>query len=201
MTMPGVLDHLFVVVCGQNPEHTWAPGGLLLPLCQRCTGLYAGAAVAALLYIFIRPRLSSRWIELHGAFLLIMAPFGFHWLPQGPMLRTMTGVLFGFGVFTFLWLPVHRPPANSEAITHASKGSAFHWITYLVAVAVTLWAIPWLGAYGGSLAAYTLVTLTSMGAVALLVLVVANVALGLAAAIRSMSGPAAETVTKGQSRS
>jgi uncharacterized membrane protein len=101
-----VLHHVFAAVCGQNPAHTWAPGGILLPCCQRCTGLYVGAGVAALLHIWLRPKLSGRFLEDHGAFLLAMAPFGFHWLKDGPTLRTATGLLFGFAVVTFLWLPL-----------------------------------------------------------------------------------------------
>jgi uncharacterized membrane protein len=103
-----ILAHWFAAVCGQDPGHTWAPGGILLPCCQRCTGLYVGAGVAALLHLWLRPRLTGRFLEIHGAFLLVMAPFGFHWVSQGPMLRTLTGMLFGFAVVTFLWLPLSQ---------------------------------------------------------------------------------------------
>ena len=44
--MQDLLQTIFGWVCGQNPGHTWAPGGLMLPCCQRCTGLYAGAFFA-----------------------------------------------------------------------------------------------------------------------------------------------------------
>jgi uncharacterized membrane protein len=101
-----VLNHAFALVCGQNPGHTWTPGGMLLPCCQRCTGLYVGAGMAALLHFWLRPRLSARFLEAHGAFLVFMAPFGFHWLAHGPEMRTITGVLFGFAVVTFLLLPL-----------------------------------------------------------------------------------------------
>jgi uncharacterized membrane protein len=114
--MLDILTHLFAAVCGQAPAHTWAPGGIFLPCCQRCTGLYAGAAVAAFLHWRFRPILSARFLEVHGVFLLLMAPFGFHWVAQGPVLRTVTGMLFGFGVVTFLWLAVgDRSPVNSGA--------------------------------------------------------------------------------------
>jgi len=95
------LAQLFGVVCGQNPDHTWMPGGLLLPCCQRCLGLYVGAAVAVGLHGWLRPQLSGRFLEVHGLFLLLMVPFGFHWLPQGALVRTGTGVLFGFGWWPF----------------------------------------------------------------------------------------------------
>ena len=100
------LGHWFGLLCGQDADHTWAPGGLLLPCCQRCLGLYVGAGIAACLHWRLRPRLSGRFLGAHGMFLLLMAPLGFHWLPQGAVPRTVSGVLFGFGVATFLWLPV-----------------------------------------------------------------------------------------------
>jgi uncharacterized membrane protein len=100
------LSHLFSAVCGQNPGHTWAPGGLLLPCCERCTGLYVGAGLAAILHLCLRPKHRGRFLEMHGAFLLLMVPFGCHWVPQGPALRTAVGVLFGAGLVTFLSLPL-----------------------------------------------------------------------------------------------
>ncbi len=94
---------------------------MLLPCCQRCLGLYVGAAVAAGSHLWLRPRLTGRFLELHGAFLLCMLPFGFHWLPQGPLLRTITGVLFGFGVVTFLWLPMKRSADFQSAVSPTSS--------------------------------------------------------------------------------
>ena len=104
-------SHAFSWVCGQNPDHTWMPGGLLLPCCQRCLGLYVGAGVAALLHAVLKPQPTARFLQIHGLFLLLMVPFGFHWLPHGELLRAWTGVLFGFGIVTFLWL---TPSARSS---------------------------------------------------------------------------------------
>lgn len=95
---------LFSHLCGQNPAHTWMPGGVPLPFCQRCTGLYAGALLAAAAHLLLRPRRSNRWLGMHGFFLLFMVPFGFHWLPQESLLRTLTGLLYGCAVTTFLWI-------------------------------------------------------------------------------------------------
>ena len=98
------LRHVFGWVCGQNPAHTWSPGGELLPVCQRCTGVYSGAFVAALLHLAWRPAPTPRWLWLNGAFLLFMLPSGFYWFPQNPELRCASGILFGFGLVAFLWL-------------------------------------------------------------------------------------------------
>ncbi len=180
-----LLTQLFAALCGQNPDHTWAPGGVLLPVCQRCAGLYAGAAVAALLHIWARPRLTPRRLELHGAFLLLMVPFGFHWLPQGPLLRGMTGVLFGFGVVTFLWLPLRRFLIVETSTVESRHPLNSRWLLYVAVLLVTVCAVPGLGASGGKIAALLLVALTSAGALTLAALVTAGLALGLAEALRA----------------
>ena len=185
MTVFELLNSCFAQICGQYPDHTWSPGGTLLPLCQRCTGMYAGAAIAALLQIFIRPRLNSRWLELHGAFLLIMVPFGFRWVPQGPVLRAVTGVLFGFGVVAFLWLE----PGRVLAGLTGSKKNRLHPKTrhflYALALPFTSGAVPWMGNLGGSIGAVVLIALATTGAALLLLLFFFNVGLGLVACIRA----------------
>ncbi len=112
-----LLTSLFALVCGQNPGHTWAPGGVLLPCCQRCAGLYCGAGLALFLHLWLRPRLTANFLYVHGGFLLLMVPFGYHWVPQGPVLRTISGFLFGAGLMTFLWTPM----AGSRLATLAWK--------------------------------------------------------------------------------
>ena len=177
--MPEILAHWFAAVCGQDPGHTWAPGGILLPCCQRCTGLYVGAGAAALLHLLLRPRLSGRFLEIHGAFLLLMLPFGFHWVAQEPVLRTLTGVLFGFGVVTFLWLPLSqtcRPPARMRLAD---------WL-YLLVLGATLLFLPTMAMRGGVVAAYGLSSLALCGALALCALIVGDLILGLVGALRLM---------------
>jgi uncharacterized membrane protein len=164
------LGQCFAFLCGQNPEHTWAPGGLLLPCCQRCLGLYVGAGIAAWLHWRLRPELSSRFLETHGIFLLLMAPCGLHWLPQNPVLRTISGVLFGFGVVSFLWVPLRAWAPGAIAPVRFGYG---------IALAATLMLTPLLAAIGGTLAAYGLAGLALFGAAALALLVLANASLAL----------------------
>lgn len=105
----GALESVFAFVCGQCLSRTWAPGGELLPCCQRCTGFFAGAAVAFMLQLVLRMRPTARFLQVHGLFLLIMVPLGFEWVPHGPVVRTLSGILYGFGVVSFLWLlPLER---------------------------------------------------------------------------------------------
>lgn len=173
------LGRCFAFLCGQNPDHTWAPGGLLLPCCQRCLGLYVGAGVAAWLHWRLRPKLSRRFLETHGLFLLLMAPCGLHWLPQNAVLRTISGVLFGFGVASFLWVPLRG------AAPGAAAGARFG---YGVALAATLVLTPLLAATGGALAAYGLAGLALFGAVSLALLVLANAALALSRVFHFRAG-------------
>ena len=192
------LNHFFSVVCGQDLGHTWAPGGIPLPCCQRCLGLYAGAAVAAGLHLWLRPRLTGRFLGVHGAFLLAMAPFGFHWAPQGPALRTATGILFGFAALTYCgcrW-PVHTRTKEAPCSSVSSRQTPA--LRYAFGLLAALILAPVLAALGGKAAAYLLSGLASLGALAFAGLAVLNAVLGLAILarmVRSLGGapPTADT--------
>lgn len=167
--MIDVLQHLFAGICGQNPDHTWSPGGIMLPCCQRCTGLYAGAFVAALLHSTLRPAPTNRWLWLNGGLLLVMIPFGFHWLPQGAGLRTITGVAFGFGLVGYFWLPL-----RSGVTAHPAAKRAF-----LTVFLATTALVPWMAAQGNALIGHTLWLAAAGGGLALFGLVLANVVLAM----------------------
>ena len=169
--MMDLFYHLFAHLCGQNPAHTWSPGGVSLPCCQRCAGLYVGACVAALLHLTARPAATYGWRWLHGGFLLLMLPFGFHWLPQGPILRTVTGVLFGFGLTALLRITL---PAPSERGNTARANRI-----YAAGLGATLVLVPWLGAYGSASTASALSLLAVGGALALAAQVLANAVLAI----------------------
>jgi uncharacterized membrane protein len=175
------LHHLFGAVCGQEPDHTYAPGGILLPCCQRCLGLYAGAAIAALLHLCLRPQLTRRFLQVHGGFLVLMVPFGFHWLPQGPVLRTISGLFFGFAVFTFLWLPMSRRFPGRGRTPRPMRPSRF---AYAIGLAATAALLPLLAAYGGRLIAYALSVLVFFGLSVLAAVICGDVALALTGTIQ-----------------
>ena len=181
------LNHFFSAVCGQYPDHTWAPGGILFPCCQRCTGLYVGAAIATLLHWWLKPRLTARFLEAHGVFLLVMAPFGFHWVQQGPILRTITGVLFGFAVVTFLRAPLERSAELSSAMGKGPSdlpGRPTALRAYAAGLAAAILLLPILAARGGELAAAILSGTAFCGALALGALALADAGVALAAVIR-----------------
>ncbi len=176
------LHHLFGAVCGQNPDHTWAPGGLALPCCQRCLGLYAGAGIAALLHLWLRPPLTGRFLAIHAGFILSLALFGFHWMPEEPVLRTISGLLYGFGVFAFLWSPMSRRFPGGGWI-----GPRPIWLrstAYAIGLAVTAGLLPLLAACGGRLTAYLLSGLVFFGLIALAAVICGDAALAFSSAIQ-----------------
>jgi uncharacterized membrane protein len=98
------IHRVFDELCGQAPGHVWQTDGFTMPCCQRCTGLYAGALLACLILAWARHRQFWPAVWIPGVFILLMVPFGYHWVPQGPCLRTVSGQLFGCGVVSLLWL-------------------------------------------------------------------------------------------------
>ena len=188
------LHQLFSWVCGQGLAHTWSPGGELLPCCQRCTGVYVGACVAALLHLARPPQPTSFWRWLNGAFLLFMVPSGFHWFPQGPELRAASGILFGFGLVAFLWLPlpgkftIHDLRFTTN--NHGPRVNRKSQIVYAAALLATLILTPLLGESESSLAATALALLTAGGALALALLLASNLFLAARGLWRWLSQPA-----------
>lgn len=177
------VSDIFSLICGQAPSHTWGS----LPFCQRCTGLYSGAAVAVLLHLLLRPRLTGGFLWAHGGLLLLMVPFGFHWVPQGPALRAITGVLFGFGIITFLKLPLaaQPPPAASPAAS-SGQGPA-GWtrnLCYVAGVCGCAILVPVIGAHGVQLGQALLCWLGCAGAGSIAAITLADVYVWTRAALR-----------------
>ncbi len=172
------LDQVFALVCGQEPSHSWAPGGNLLPICQRCTGLYAGAAIAAALQLILRLQPRSAYLWFHGLLLLQMVPFGFHLVPQGPVLRTFSGQLFGLGVMAYLWLV----PGSWLARGTGRKPEPWKACLYGVSAGAGSFLVLAGSAWGGPLAAVIISWIGLAGLAALVVLILANLAFFLSSA-------------------
>jgi len=64
-------------ICHQRPERSFFVGGKQLPICARCTGLYAGAALAALLVLFVAAPLTSA--RARRLLALAAVPTGLTW--------------------------------------------------------------------------------------------------------------------------
>jgi len=99
---------IFAYLCHQQPERAWLVGGELLPLCARCTGVYAGAAIALLAVPFLpgsRPRALAAAIALAITQMVVL---GYHLVPFGQpaWLRTLSGQVFALGLVTLLAQPL-----------------------------------------------------------------------------------------------
>ena len=117
------LRQIFALLCSR--DNCWTPGGEVLPFCQRCTGLYVGAAVALALYAMFRPRPTNLFLWAHGLMLLVMVPFGYHLVPQNGALRTLTGQLFAAGLVGYLaLLPAARWRCRPEDDRRGSRAYA-----------------------------------------------------------------------------
>lgn len=169
--MNSFLVWAFSWVCGQDLAHTWAPGGNPLPMCQRCTGFYSGAAIALVLMLWFRPQIGSRYRRLHTILVLAMAPFGFHLIPHGAVVRTISGLWFGFGVVGLLWILPGK--AFSGRRVRARAGNRLHPVLGLIGLVL----LPALACWGGTLAAETLPWLALLGLAALAGLLITDIVL------------------------
>ena len=96
-------------VCHQMPERAFWIAGHPLAVCARCTGIYAGFALAVLLYPLVARRLSSRGTPRREWLILALAP---------------TTIDFTLGI-TGLWVNTHL----SRALTGAWLGA---WLAFYV---------------------------------------------------------------------
>ena len=166
--MTGELNYAFSFICGQN--NCWYLGGSVLPMCQRCTGLYVGSACALLCWLGWRPKPASLVLWAHGVFLLLMIPFGYHLVPQTAAVRTITGWLFAFGLVYYMATfgfpsPVTtgaRPPIKLAAWSQTN--SCYYFGCLLLGIVLLLAAIH----FGAAVAAHVLSVLAALGVVSLM---------------------------------
>ncbi len=95
-------EKVFEFFCHQNPERCWAPRGITLPVCQRCTGVYVGVLLALLTIIIIRSPVTRKLLVFHLVLVLQAIPFGLHFIPETPEIRLLSGQLFSVGIVYFL---------------------------------------------------------------------------------------------------
>lgn len=168
---------LFSHICGQ--QHLWTLGGITLPFCQRCTGLYVGAFLAFAIITIQRPPASALLYWTHGSFMLLMFPFGFHLIPHGPLVRTLTGTLFAFGLVYFLLLnPV-------TAWLHRDRNWSPVLLRHFLSIGLAAGAILIAVSYGAATLGRMLTALGLAGFVCLALLTVANLVV-LPSIIRSL---------------
>lgn len=91
------LINIFSHVCGQ--QHPLVIDGAALPVCQRCFGLYAGAALTGLWLIasglWRRGLPETRVVLVHSALLVAAMLGGMHVIGGGPAWRILCGLWTG----------------------------------------------------------------------------------------------------------
>ncbi len=139
-----ILDSLFQFLCHQDPARSFEVAGHLLPLCQRCTGLYLGLGLAFVIQLIsgsYRQGLAHKGIlYTHVACLLIMPAFGFHLLDPGPDWRLWTGLIYGNAI-AYLLLPATvmlcRPDKAPDRYTSVS--TIVFWIQFAFIINLAFW--------------------------------------------------------------
>lgn len=109
--MMDVLNSLFSHFCGQSPHRCFWLGGEVLPVCQRCLGVYCGlligvvAAPGAFRRVAVIPGWPGR--GLIGGAIAAMVVMGLHLIDPGPMARFLGGCAFG-AALAWLALPLAK---------------------------------------------------------------------------------------------
>jgi uncharacterized membrane protein len=156
----------FSWVCGQAVDRSWVFGASTFPLCERCTGIYAGAAIAFMLACCI-PGRPNRWTNaIHAILLLQIIPFGLHLWSDTPFLRTLSGGWFGLGLIGFL---CHGPGVFLCGRKIRSAGFGFLGSFLLVNLLAPL------AASGTSAAGRILTVLATVGLLSIVLLIAVNV--------------------------
>jgi uncharacterized membrane protein len=114
------------VVCHQRPERSFVAAGHPLPVCARCTGIYAGASLACLLAVALpggRARRVWTWARTPRGLLIAALPTALSvvvewatgWTDSG--LRAATGAVLGFaGAGLICGALIPRPERSAAAL-------------------------------------------------------------------------------------
>ncbi len=158
--MTELLDGAFDLVCGRDPAHCSRVDGELLPLCQRCVGIYVGVTLAILWHAAIRPRATRGSLWIHALLLAQIVPQGLYLIPQNPLLRGASGVLFACGLVRFLWLV---PPLSRSSDDLREPRVRWRTTAYWIAVATSAVAVPLLASSDVRAAVPVLLTSAVLG--------------------------------------
>lgn len=147
--MDEVLSRIGFAVCHQLPGHTLSFGGRLMPLCARCTGIYAGLIFTALLLLalgrFRRTKLPPILaVALGMGFFAAMAVDAFSallgWRETNNAVRLATGTLTGIALPT-LGLPLANSIVREQGGVEARILSSGEFtIIFVTSLALTLFA-------------------------------------------------------------
>ena len=119
---------LLAAVCHQDPERSFAPGGVAFAACHRCTGLYLGFTLGVALWPHLKAAAAwlagqPRWIMAFFAPLVLDVLVG-----NTPASRFGTGLLAAFPValLPLLALAERKPTASTAASGRRGHAGASH---------------------------------------------------------------------------
>src|SRR5262249_26471531 len=95
------------VVCHQLPDRSFHLWGRQLPVCARCTGLYGGAALAAIAASFVRRPVA---------------------VPISPLVVVAVAALPAAATLVFEWTTGITPCNGIRAATGVVAGAAAAWV-------------------------------------------------------------------------
>ena len=139
-----VAAYIFSFLCSQEESRSFLVADHLLPICQRCTGLYMGMGLS-FAYLLLNPQYrtdfpSRRIVYVNIACLLAMPVFGFHLLDPGPAWRLWSGLIYGNAIVSLLM------PATSIICTEPGKydsntstSTASFWIFFAFLNSIPFW--------------------------------------------------------------
>ena len=128
---------LFSSFCHQMPERSFSFAGQALPFCQRCTGLYVGAVLAAVFLTSFgrRQRRVAPWpiTLVNILFLFAMGVFGFGLIETSPAGRFIVGALFGSALVMLSW-PLVLERLMRKQLSPWSKSDCLRYVVFLAAM-------------------------------------------------------------------
>ncbi len=127
MALDELARWVFGFLCHQDPARTWKPGGAALAMCARCVGVYVGFALAVPMLAVVRRLGGKAVMWLHGILVMQVMVFGFHLVPHGPTLRTLSGQVFAVGVMYFLFRAQCRGLSRARQKRRAGRWLAICW--------------------------------------------------------------------------
>ncbi|MDP6117219.1 MAG: DUF2085 domain-containing protein [Planctomycetota bacterium] len=138
MFLDELATQVFSFLCHQDPSRTFQPSGEPLAMCARCVGVYVDFLLALPIMV-VAARLGRKLaMYLHGAFVLQVIPFGFHLIPHGYTLRTISGQLFALGVVYFLFRAIRYSKLHADKAENAQMYAGRWLMRYLL---VTIQAV------------------------------------------------------------
>jgi len=135
---------IFSLFCSQEASRSFTISGHLLPVCQRCAGLYMGMGITFVYLLlnrdFRRDLPPRSVVYVNVACLLAMPLFGFHLLDPGSSWRLWSGLVYGNAIVSLL-VPAASIISSGGRRTgcHTTPSTISFWIFFAFLNSISLW--------------------------------------------------------------